>query len=144
MITIPYLTALTTYFSYGLLFAFGQLRDFFRKIIDWWQASNLPVLLCFIVIFCFYFFLWFYFCNWVDLILISVAGVCSDLLRTGGFLYSSFVSSYSGVLSFSFPFSWRGWKYCYLNRVMNYLKVCFVFPLPQFDQLHCLWHVLSC
>ncbi|KAK6153906.1 hypothetical protein DH2020_013545 [Rehmannia glutinosa] len=41
MITIPYLTALTTYFSYGLLFAFGQLRDFFRKIIDWWSKSSL-------------------------------------------------------------------------------------------------------
>ncbi|XP_022770823.1 long chain base biosynthesis protein 2a-like [Durio zibethinus] len=41
MITIPYLTALSTYFSYGLLFAFGQFRDFFRKIFDWWHASNL-------------------------------------------------------------------------------------------------------
>ncbi|XP_049409951.1 long chain base biosynthesis protein 2a-like isoform X1 [Solanum stenotomum] len=41
MITIPYLTALSTYFSYGLLFAFGQFRDFFRKIFDWWNASNL-------------------------------------------------------------------------------------------------------
>ncbi|KAM1576565.1 hypothetical protein ACFX10_032869 [Malus domestica] len=41
MIVIPYLTALTTYFSYGLLFIFGQVRDFFRKIIDWWSASNL-------------------------------------------------------------------------------------------------------
>ncbi|KAL6975907.1 Long chain base biosynthesis protein 2a [Sarracenia purpurea var. burkii] len=41
MITIPYLTALTTYFSYGLLFVFGQLRDFFRNNIDWWKASNL-------------------------------------------------------------------------------------------------------
>ncbi|GMH23463.1 hypothetical protein Nepgr_025306 [Nepenthes gracilis] len=40
MITIPYLTALTTYFSYGLLFAFGQFRDFFRKIFDWWNSSN--------------------------------------------------------------------------------------------------------
>ncbi|KAK4719593.1 hypothetical protein R3W88_017931 [Solanum pinnatisectum] len=41
MITIPYLTALSTHFSYGLLFAFGQFRDFFRKIFDWWNASNL-------------------------------------------------------------------------------------------------------
>ncbi|KAL9250606.1 Long chain base biosynthesis protein 2a-like protein [Drosera capensis] len=41
MITIPYLTAITTYFSYGLLFAFGQLRDFFRRIVDWWSSSNL-------------------------------------------------------------------------------------------------------
>lgn len=41
MITIPYLTALTTYFSYGLLFAFGQFRDFFRKIFDWWRGNNL-------------------------------------------------------------------------------------------------------
>ncbi|KAB1217515.1 Long chain base biosynthesis protein 2a [Morella rubra] len=41
MITIPYLTALTTYFSYGLLFAFGQFRDFFRKIFDWWRVNNL-------------------------------------------------------------------------------------------------------
>lgn len=43
MISIPYLTALTTYFSYGLLFVFGQIRDFFRKIIDWWSANNLQV-----------------------------------------------------------------------------------------------------
>ncbi|KAL2935579.1 Long chain base biosynthesis protein 2a [Bienertia sinuspersici] len=41
MITIPYLTALTTYFSYGLLFVFGQLRDLFRKIFDRWTSSNL-------------------------------------------------------------------------------------------------------
>lgn len=43
MIKIPYLTALTTYFSYGLLFAFGQLRDFFRKIVDWWSLNRLEV-----------------------------------------------------------------------------------------------------
>ncbi|KAM1414145.1 hypothetical protein ACFX2I_005954 [Malus domestica] len=41
MIAIPYLTALTTYLCYGLLFVFGQVRDFFRKIIDWRSASNL-------------------------------------------------------------------------------------------------------
>ncbi|GFP92047.1 long chain base biosynthesis protein 2a [Phtheirospermum japonicum] len=41
MITIPYLTALTTYFSYGLLFAFGQLRDFFRKTVDWCSHNSL-------------------------------------------------------------------------------------------------------
>lgn len=44
MIAIPYLTALTTYFSYGLLFAFGQIRDFFRKFCDgWWSPNNLQV-----------------------------------------------------------------------------------------------------
>lgn len=31
MVTIPYFTALTTYFSYGLLFVFGHARDFFRS-----------------------------------------------------------------------------------------------------------------
>ncbi|KAL9683062.1 hypothetical protein QQ045_014876 [Rhodiola kirilowii] len=41
MIAIPYITALTTYFSYGLLFAFGQMRDFFRKILDWSKSNNL-------------------------------------------------------------------------------------------------------
>ncbi|KAK9278650.1 hypothetical protein L1049_028223 [Liquidambar formosana] len=41
MIAIPYLTALTTCFSYGLLFAYGQFRDFFRKILDWFHSSNL-------------------------------------------------------------------------------------------------------
>nr|GMD20938.1 long chain base biosynthesis protein 2A [Ipomoea batatas] len=41
MITIPYFTALTTFFSYVLLFAFGQLRDFFRKAIDWYDSRNL-------------------------------------------------------------------------------------------------------
>lgn len=41
MITIPYLTALTTYFSYGLLFVFGQLRDLFRKIVDRWTTSTI-------------------------------------------------------------------------------------------------------
>ncbi|XP_071693222.1 long chain base biosynthesis protein 2a-like [Rutidosis leptorrhynchoides] len=40
MITIPYATALTTFFSYGLLFAFGQLRDFFRCIFDWCKDNN--------------------------------------------------------------------------------------------------------
>ncbi|XP_047310225.1 long chain base biosynthesis protein 2a-like [Impatiens glandulifera] len=36
MITIPYLTALSTYFSYALLIFFGYSRDLVRKIIDWW------------------------------------------------------------------------------------------------------------
>ncbi|GLJ15959.1 hypothetical protein SUGI_0263890 [Cryptomeria japonica] len=31
MVTIPYFTALTTYFSYGVLFVFGHMRDFFRS-----------------------------------------------------------------------------------------------------------------
>lgn len=44
MIAIPYFTALTTYFSYGLLFVFGQFRDFFRKILDWWSTDNLQVI----------------------------------------------------------------------------------------------------
>lgn len=48
MISIPYLTALTTYFSYGLLFVFGQIRDFFRKIIDWWSTNNLQVFFYFL------------------------------------------------------------------------------------------------
>ncbi|BBH00571.1 long chain base2 [Prunus dulcis] len=37
----PLFNRLTTYFSYGLLFVFGQVRDFFRKFIDWWSSSNL-------------------------------------------------------------------------------------------------------
>ncbi|KAL9231579.1 hypothetical protein vseg_006790 [Gypsophila vaccaria] len=41
MITIPYLTALSTYLSYSLLFVFGQIRDFFRKIINWRKSNNL-------------------------------------------------------------------------------------------------------
>ncbi|PIA41872.1 hypothetical protein AQUCO_02100003v1 [Aquilegia coerulea] len=41
MITIPYTTALTTLFSYGLLFAFGQIRDLFRKFLGLLTASNL-------------------------------------------------------------------------------------------------------
>ncbi|KAL5204419.1 hypothetical protein ABZP36_009290 [Zizania latifolia] len=40
MVRLPYTTALTTLFSYGLLFAFGQLRDFFRKLIDWFRAKD--------------------------------------------------------------------------------------------------------
>eukprot|EP00249_Psilotum_nudum_P030394 c42984_g1_i1 orf=225-1682(+) len=32
MVAIPYFAALTTYFSYGLLFVFGHLRDFFGSI----------------------------------------------------------------------------------------------------------------
>jgi hypothetical protein len=43
MVRLPYTTALTTLFSYGLLFAFGQLRDFFRKLIDWFKAKNVKV-----------------------------------------------------------------------------------------------------
>lgn len=41
MVRLPYVTALTTLFSYGLLFAFGQLRDFFRRILDARKPSNL-------------------------------------------------------------------------------------------------------
>lgn len=43
MVAIAYLTALTTHFSYGLLFAFGHIRDFFRKILDWGSSNNLQV-----------------------------------------------------------------------------------------------------
>jgi hypothetical protein len=35
--------ALTTLFIYGLLYAFGQLRDFFRKFVDWFKAKNVKV-----------------------------------------------------------------------------------------------------
>lgn len=38
---LPYLTALTTLFSYGLLFAFGQFRDFIRRILDLRKSKNL-------------------------------------------------------------------------------------------------------
>ncbi|KAE8021271.1 hypothetical protein FH972_007178 [Carpinus fangiana] len=41
MIAIPYLTVLTTYFSYGLLFVFGQIRDLFRNIEGWFSSNNL-------------------------------------------------------------------------------------------------------
>ncbi|XP_068666948.1 long chain base biosynthesis protein 2d-like [Aristolochia californica] len=41
MINIPYLTALTTLFSYGLLFAFGQLRDLFRKFLECFSSNKL-------------------------------------------------------------------------------------------------------
>jgi serine palmitoyltransferase len=43
MVRLPYLTALTTLFSYGLLFAFGHFRDFFRRILDAGKSSNLKV-----------------------------------------------------------------------------------------------------
>jgi hypothetical protein len=43
MVRLPYVTALTTLFSYGLLFAFGQLRDLARKILDARKPSNLKV-----------------------------------------------------------------------------------------------------
>jgi serine palmitoyltransferase len=40
---LRYTTALTTLFSYGLLFAFGQLRDFFRNLIDCFKPNNAVV-----------------------------------------------------------------------------------------------------
>ncbi|RRT46020.1 hypothetical protein B296_00044990 [Ensete ventricosum] len=40
MVRLPYLTALTTLFSYGLLFAFGQMRDFFRRLVDWSKSKS--------------------------------------------------------------------------------------------------------
>lgn len=39
MVTIPYFTALTTYFSYGLLFVFGHMRDFFRSFFKSDQST---------------------------------------------------------------------------------------------------------
>ncbi|KAG5230387.1 serine palmitoyltransferase family protein [Salix suchowensis] len=41
MIKIPYFSALSTYFSFGLLFVFGHVRDFFRNIFDFFHSSNL-------------------------------------------------------------------------------------------------------
>ncbi|KAI4999059.1 hypothetical protein ZWY2020_059812 [Hordeum vulgare] len=44
MVRLPYLTSLTTPFSYGLLFPFGHFRDFFRRILDADKSNNLKVL----------------------------------------------------------------------------------------------------
>nr|XP_043608271.1 long chain base biosynthesis protein 2a-like [Erigeron canadensis] len=41
MVAVSYMTALTTYFSYVMLFVFGQVRDFFHNLIDWWKHTNL-------------------------------------------------------------------------------------------------------
>ncbi|RWW56710.1 hypothetical protein BHE74_00036566 [Ensete ventricosum] len=46
MVRLPYLTALTTLFSYGLLFAFGQMRDFFRRLIDWSKSKSKDLEVC--------------------------------------------------------------------------------------------------
>lgn len=93
MITIPYLTALTTYFSYGLLFAFGQFRDFFRKIFDWWKASNLQVTYALV------YRQFFYYGNELEFWSVEMLGICSDLLRTWRFLHPPIVSSHSGNCS---------------------------------------------
>ncbi|KAI3899339.1 hypothetical protein MKW92_003785 [Papaver armeniacum] len=37
---VPYTASLTTLFSYGLLFAFGRLRDLFRNLVEWWKDSS--------------------------------------------------------------------------------------------------------
>ncbi|GJY32291.1 long chain base biosynthesis protein 2a [Tanacetum coccineum] len=37
---ISRLTTLSAYLSCVLVYGFGYLRDFFRKVIDWWKASN--------------------------------------------------------------------------------------------------------
>ncbi|CAM0914124.1 unnamed protein product [Alopecurus aequalis] len=41
MVRLPYHTALTTLFTFGVLFAFGHLRDLFRRILDASKSSNL-------------------------------------------------------------------------------------------------------
>ncbi|XP_020245393.1 long chain base biosynthesis protein 2d-like [Asparagus officinalis] len=41
MVQISFFTSLTTRFSFFLLFAFGQMRDFFRKILDFRKSKNL-------------------------------------------------------------------------------------------------------
>ncbi|KAI4987926.1 hypothetical protein ZWY2020_029556 [Hordeum vulgare] len=41
MVRLPYMTALTTPFSYDLLFAYGHFSDFFRRILDASKSSNL-------------------------------------------------------------------------------------------------------
>jgi serine palmitoyltransferase len=43
MASLQYLTMLTTLFSYGVLLAFGRLRDFFRGILDAAKSGNLKV-----------------------------------------------------------------------------------------------------
>ncbi|XP_058093020.1 long chain base biosynthesis protein 2a-like isoform X2 [Magnolia sinica] len=43
MVRIPYLTALTTLFSYGLLFAFAHTRDIFNKFFLFFSSTNLHV-----------------------------------------------------------------------------------------------------
>lgn len=111
MITIPYFTALTTFFSYVLLFAFGQLRDFFRKVIDRYDSRNLQVslhtFLC-IRYLCLHTLshlcslemmkmvlklnLKFLFIFWLIFL-----GICSNLLRAWRFLHSQVVPSDSGI-----------------------------------------------
>lgn len=100
MITIPYLTALTTYFSYGLLFAFGQLRDFFRKLIDWRHASNLQVFTIYLYTHVFFFIIFLVLhVLWSDHNFVFL-GLCADLLRAWGFLYTEVVSTYPGTTLF--------------------------------------------
>lgn len=106
MVRLPYLTALTTLFSYGLLFAFGQLRDFFRKLIDWSKSKDLKVppssLVSILSPFCsssFVRFLWYLLRIWSlrAIWLPLEAGLCADLLGPRGFLHPSPLSPHSGV-----------------------------------------------
>ncbi|CAL9198318.1 unnamed protein product [Musa hybrid cultivar] len=41
MVRLTYLTALTTFFGYILLIAFGGLRDLVRKLLDWFKSDDL-------------------------------------------------------------------------------------------------------
>ncbi|RWW74357.1 hypothetical protein BHE74_00017757 [Ensete ventricosum] len=103
MVRLPYLTALTTLFSYGLLFAFGQLRDFFRKIIDWSKSSSedlkVPPLLLLIRSLSLLIPLLvslFSVGSFKGILLLSRgAGVCADLLRARRFLYPPPLSPHS-------------------------------------------------
>ncbi|XP_042448688.1 long chain base biosynthesis protein 2a-like isoform X1 [Zingiber officinale] len=40
MVRLTYLTALTTLIGYGIFFAFGLLRDLFRKLFDWSESDD--------------------------------------------------------------------------------------------------------
>lgn len=108
MITIPYVTALATYFSYGLLLVFGQIRDLFRNITDGFSSNNLQarlrLILFYQLLFLFSFLL--YLCVCVRVLVghslchwnaFCESGLRSNLLRKRGFLSTQVISTNSGI-----------------------------------------------
>lgn len=106
MIAIPYVTALTTYLCYGLLFVFGKIRDLFRKIIDCFSSNNLQVRLCLKLFYLLLFLCpFFYICVcvcvnrpfYVTVKCFCGAGLYSNMLRIQGSLYMYVISMCSGI-----------------------------------------------
>ena len=164
MVRLPYLTSLTSLFTYALLLAFGHLRDFFRRFLDSRKPGNLKVRSSILAGQRYYAnFFWAWRCGEIAADDYSV-GLRAHLLWVRGVLHASLLPPHPSETPFllgiriiythssSFKLSWEynivhstrtcNWQLFFLIRgSMSFSVTCFS-SLP--GTCHCFWHSIYC